>query len=856
MKRFRVKALDCKGQATLLMVTVISLITSVFLFSAADVFRRNYAFRAFDFDQALLNEATVSSFAVIESALERRLWEPPLDKDCLQADKFEVEGELEGGIRWKVSARYDFTTKNYELLASGTYRTLKSYFRKRIKVLDVSDYLLFSGSDKTVMVNRRYDLKSPAAMIGRDRRLYTKGPLSLAVGELTRTNPKLDWSGSAPNWPADFGMIFQGERMQFAGGISLYSYPIMQPNPEASNIQAMLGPYSAPYGQTIPYNAQQGSGYAIFTRNFDLASTLLRQVQTGSSGPLSYGLISRNVYPIALFSGTPPLLAWNANDTGDYFNDVYRQSVFYFNYAGENGFGTRANYTCIQRSGGGERSCSNSEEYPRSFASWRRNADLEGVLYTSDAEAVPAPRLGWDHLESLEEDARKCGAVIEEPVNDYLDCPIWDANFLNRYASGTGPSCQRVSRIDMESISLNNFNPALYASTENRERFSRRVIYLKVPAEIVQSNPKGLMTGVLSSEAARKNMSLWIVSADMIALRGYQHDTTSPLETQPERLREVVFNQDAVNGGSPAETPSLPIVLLSPEQVHILSPFYQPMTSALLAASMPVSGGFIRPVRHNYTEHTRHENDGYRYGFRRFVLKNVSLIMGAQISPSQSFFMRGLWHGGSDSSARQYISNQCMVSLAGHQMTPVYSNSLYKEAFIPSYHSAPNSPIPPPTSRFYNGRNQFAPLYYPAVFQVQQTAMTSNRQESEIEFTGLRINTQFVSGAPSGRRSLTSSLYAPVDTNTVNTDLSHKVITWDLGAYYQALPPQTPCLKENIRFRQTGPADPVDRGAIYMSVNSGRHILVQNFPDETYRSIGAVVGVEHPVVESLHAEEL
>nr|BFD68955.1 hypothetical protein HAGR004_39770 [Bdellovibrio sp. HAGR004] len=91
----------------------------VFVLNSADIQKRNYEYKTKDHDQVLLNEVTTSAFAVMESALARRLWEPPPDNNCLNSESFSVEGKLDGGMTWNVTAKYNFTTKNYELVSEG-----------------------------------------------------------------------------------------------------------------------------------------------------------------------------------------------------------------------------------------------------------------------------------------------------------------------------------------------------------------------------------------------------------------------------------------------------------------------------------------------------------------------------------------------------------------------------------------------------------------------------------------------------------------------------------------------------------------------------------------------------------------
>ncbi|MGZ3827039.1 MAG: hypothetical protein ACXVCR_18965 [Bdellovibrio sp.] len=843
-----------RGQATLLIVFVLCAVGIIILMNSLDVFNKDYNYKSVDFDRVLLDEATSSSFAVMESALSRRMWEPPPDKDCLKSDKFNVSGTLPNGVSWTVETIYNFTTKNYEMTATGKFKNLVSIFKKRIKVLDVSDYLLFSASDNPVSLGRNYDPNSPAALIARDRRIYTKGPLS-AYSMIDRPNPGLDWNGSNSIWPGEYGTIIQGDRMQFGGGIYYSPYSIPQPNPGQGNLSSLLGPYAEAWGSPSKYLSIYGAGSMIFTKDYNTATTLNDQVVQVQNGPLSKNDIKKSVYPVALFGGNPPLKAWSSSDNGTYFNDVDRYSIFLYSYAGANNFGIRNNPTCLSTADAfsTKKFCSHSEHFPKGFKKWRKDADLEGYLYTSDAEAIPAPSMNWDNLEALEEDAQACGKVVDSSAPSYEDCPVWDGNFLSKYAfQGSAMVCPKTTALDMENLTLNNFNPGQLTDTSVKDRLLRRVVYLKGPAEIKQSNAKGLMVTAVSDNVARKNLSLWVVSEDLIALRGFQNDTTSPLTVDPGRLREVVFNQDSSSSGKE----SLSMVLLSPEQVHLLSPFYVPMTSQHLKSYWPVSGGKIRPINHNLTDDVRYEEDGFKYGYRKFSLNNVSLISSSAVSASYPFYMRGLWSG-PDSSASQFISDLCMVTLAGQNLTKYGSNYLVDTAYIPSYAGAPLSPIPAVGSKYYNG-DHFPNRYYPNVFWVQEGSLGYARQESDLVLNGIRINVDFNPMVISGKRDLTKPLYQGLESRWINDDifdLSHKHFAYDYYAYYNQKPAGTLCVLSNAAYlNPLDPSQPYDPYAVRPNVNNGRYIFTQTAPAIDYRNLGSIVGVDQPVIETRNRE--
>jgi hypothetical protein len=839
-----------RGQATLLIVTAIVLVGTVLLFSSLDVFVRDYNQKSKDFNQVLLDETTSSTFAVLETALERRMWEPPPDSNCMRSEEVEVSGSTDDGVNWNVKAKFNFATKNYEMTATGSYRNLTSTFKKKIKVMDASDYLLLSTNPNDISLERLYSASAPTALIARDRRIYTQGSLVMSAN-IDRDNPKMNFNGTPASWPGEYGTIIQGDRMQFSGGIRYQDYSIPEPNPDASNnIVSLLAPYSTPLNEGPEYYSQWGAGVGVFTTDYSKATTLQSMVNSSASGPLSKSDVASGVYPYALFGGTPPLKAWSAADSGTYLNDPDRQSIFLYGWGGANGFGVRIDATCISKSDWKttKKFCSHSEHFPNGFKKWRSDAGLDGYLFTSDAVAIPAPTLSWDNLKALEADAQQCGAVVSAPVSPYRDCQVWDTNFVKSYANtGSTANCMSVSTLDLDTLALNNFNSALLNDPANSERLLRRVVYLKVPAEIKQKDAAGLMLSQLPADAARQKLSVWVVSEDMISLKGYQADTSSPLDSDPARLREVFFNEDASGGNKQP----IQITLLTTEQVHLLSPFYVPMTPAHLTSVWPVSGGKIHPVRGNLTDYERYEDDGFKYGYRRFKISGMSLITNSATSSSNPFFFRGLWSG-PDSSAGQFPSNLCMISKAGVDLQSNGLNPLVHSALIPAYAGEPNSPAPPASSRYYNGSTSFPFIYAPAVFNLQRAQpVHTGREQSEIVFKGISLSTTFATETPSGFRPLNTPLYRSSDgrDGTLPFDLSHKRFAYDVDYYYKQKPMGTACTPDNMEFI-TPTWSVTDPGASQPTINNGRQVFLQTSPEVTFRNVGSVLGVDQLVIET------
>lgn len=845
-----------QGQATLLIVTIVCVVGIILLMTSLDSFVRDYNYKAKDFNQVLLDETTSSAFAVMETALERRLWEPPPDENCLRSQNISVSGTLPDDVKWKVSAYFNAKTRNYEMKAEGENpgKKLKSVFRKKVKVMDLSDYLVLSMNSSEVRLSRVTSNTAPSAMIARDRRIYTKGPLILGAG-LERPNPHMNFNGSPANFPAEWGTILQGDRMQFAGGISYDPVNLATPNNSPStNIDDMLGPYGTPYLTPPTHLGQAGAGLAIITKDYDKAMKLKDQVSTGTI-TVSKASLKNEIYPIALFKNGPfPLKAWTATDNGTYVNDPDQYSVFYYFTGGANNAKLHLDATCLSKADAAttKKYCSNSDHFPRGFNQWRRDAGLEGHLFTADAVEVPSPTLSWENLQALEKDAEQCGAVISTPVNPEVDCPVWDHNFLMSYRTGNVTGCQAVSRINLDTLTFNHLNPAALNDPANEGRMLRRVVYLKGPAQIIQDKPEGLMAGIITNNNSRRNLSVWIVSEDMIALKGYQQDQTSPLTERPKDLREVVFNDDV--SGAPAASKKLPLslILLSPEKIHLLSPFYVPMSVSHLQTIWPTSGGVIRPIRHNLTDWERQEEDGFKYGTRRYRIEGVSLIANANSAAGEPFFLRGLW-AGRDSHPHQFTSNQCMSSLAGNLLEEVPGERYKDTAKRPAYAGVGNSPLPPTTSRFWNNKTIFPYFYVPEVFNVQyQANLPEGRLQSEVILSGISMATNFSSETPSGKRSLTSPRYDIRDTRSDNQpfDLSHKNYGWSVDNYYRAKPIGTSCIQANMQFVAPINGATTDPMAVQPSVNNGAQTFIQASPDVDYRNVGSVLGVDQLLIET------
>lgn len=848
------------GFFVLSIVLAVSAVGTILLFQAMDYFLKNQNLFVKEKDNLILNESTMSTFAIMEAALARRMWEPPPDGNCLKSEDFDVSGVFSNGLQWRVTAHYNAKVKNFEMIADGRLNGQRSRYKKYVKVIDSSDFLLFSGGTQTVNLARLYDSSSVTGLIAKDRRIYTKGPVSF-YSAIDVPNPKVNFLGQPTPFPGFYGTILQGDRMQFVGG--MYYSPIVTPEPqippESPLFKSMLLPFSNSWGSPDIAYGQNAAGVAVITNNYADAISLEDKVTSGV-GAITRADVAANVYPVALFGGAPPLRSWLGVDTGAYFNNPDLSSIFYYTYGAGNSFGIRADYTCFSKPNGlspGGKYCSYSESFPKGFQKWRFNAGLDGYLFTSDAEEIPSPKFNWDNLQALEEDANACGFVLSaHNPSAYKDCYVWDKNFLNQYKAGGGVDiCGQVSPLDLDSITLNNFNVADLSDPTKKDLLLRRVLYLKVPTELKQGNPAGFMTGTLTKNTERSNLSIWVVNEDLLALKGVQPDTTSPLSTNPGMLRSIYFNYDAQEPNPALKKQPLSLVLMSPEQIHLLSPFYMPADYNYMQKTFPVVGGEIQPVRHARTDYLRQENDGFKYGFRKYFITNTTIISNSILNPSYPFYLRGLWSG-PDSSAEQVISNLCMISKTGEALLPDGTNPLDVTSLVNPAYVFPvdaNSPIPALTSNYYGGLTQFPRRYYPQVFWTQ-SASNSGLQESQVQMKGLRIFADFEPLFPPTKRNLTILKYSPIEgyyNGGFLFDLSHKKFQFNPGGYYfQSVLADSPCVGSNARYINSAAySSAYDVYATQPVTNEGRHVFSQISPDNNYRNLGSLVGVEMPIIE-------
>ncbi len=808
--------------------------------------------------RTIADETAQSAFVILESAMARRLWSPPPDDECMIDEEFLVQGKLDNGATYEVSARYIIDSKTLEMVSTAKYKDYESKFLKNLKIYDVSDYLVLSKTSKTTTIaSPRYSTTLPASMIARDRKVYFEGGVQFESITHRAHDPDPDKDKTYPILnPGEINIILQGERMIFKGGL-MYE-PREAPTPSHIAHPGFFNDFknitTDVYGITSGprYLWQWGGGGAFLTGDFNLATSVNQSMRSGV--PVSLSLIRKHFYPIAFMSGTLPLNATNATDTGSYFNDPNRWLVFYYTY-GPNGiptYGARLNFSCYTMNlGTDSRYCSSSSLFPKGFESWRLNSDLKGVLFTDDFEELQTQTITWDNMEALKEDATSCGIVVNASSgmasSSYDDCDLSDSNFVTKYISGAGVSCNRIYRLDSESIQgkLGNFSPGLYSGSNPKSL--RRIIYSEVPLEIVQSQAAGLATSMNSS--VRKNLPLWIVNEDVNIIRPHQPDTTSPINERPEVFRHTYFN-----GSSSGSLSSLKLMFISPEKTLIHSPFHVPLTPAELAQDFPVYGGKIRPSYSTTTDWKHQEEDGFKYGVRVVNIKNTSLIDNTTYySYNEGFSFRGLWSA-VDSSAIQVLRNGCMLSpsenepVSGQPGNPAYITATGRESVLPAGHPALGKTVPPLSSKFYNKTAgiQIPAYYRPYVFQLQSSF--SDVYGSVINYEGTRLGVYFSDEIIAGKRNLNVPKYNRQNYYYQSSiDFSKRSYVWDSPNWYNPVGSAAnpmPCTVDPVTKGTTDRNDPMN-----IPLNRAEFTFMHQSPAEEFNSLGSIMSLPLPMIK-------
>ncbi|OQW51003.1 MAG: hypothetical protein A4S09_10735 [Proteobacteria bacterium SG_bin7] len=633
-----------KGSTAVILIMGFLVLFSSLFYTVGNVTLQRRGFNAHQWNVTVAKQAAMSGFVLMEAALRRRLWEPPPDNACLKSASFDVSGTTPEGATFQVTGIYDSTSQMIILNSKATYANVTQGFKKIIKTLDASDFLIYSQKTTDTTFSRPYALVGATGFIAKKRRIYFEGPVNFATTIFGGGSPA-NWNGArTPNLPRELTGIFQSERMQFLGGLSYSLRPTNLPlpiEPEYPLISGWTGKYHT-----------KSNGESVFLKDYVKAQTLYNKVKANIPGNISQNEIQPHVYPYALTSGSLPLDGSTAPDNGTYINDITKFRFWDYRIGG--GLGDSGDFTCFSSS---TRNCTSSKDFPKGFEKWVEDAGLTGVLQAGESEKISFPALNWDNYDALKEDAQACGLVIDTPMNTYNDCDLSDSDKFKNYALTGANPCSDISRLDLETLTgkLNNFNLSSYSDSTLANKQLRRVVYSTVKLELAQTNEKGVMNDVPNG-AHRENLSIWFVGEDKFIIKPFQDGETRDqfwtrvLADPTQSVRKnVYFNQDST-AVAPNAIPGVKITLMSPEATQIISPKHVPYTFAQVQAAYPrilSSPGFVNTQITPFTDYLHQEDDYFSYGVRDVYLGNVTLISNANqatTNPS-GITLRGAWGG-------------------------------------------------------------------------------------------------------------------------------------------------------------------------------------------------------------------
>lgn len=780
------------GEGGYVIPALLAISTMVFIF--ANVFIQMALWRAGQLTKNWSIYAAVESaengFALMEAALRRRMWEVPPDSNCRRSTEFSVTGSFSGGGTITVTGYFDPATGNLKLVSTGNFRGIEMSLQKHSRIVDVSQYLVFSkatSDSRLIGVQGGDNGNFASGLVAGSRKLYFEGPVVLGGNLHRRSWMHADWATQTPFRPTeDINQVIQAERIFMLGGVRgeemNWTMELANANnPDGVNYLVTQAFMNGILGTDRHF---QIGFHAYLTGNLNHARSVLDAIRLSDVSLLPPN-VNRQMYPRALFGfgGVRPLNAQLAADSGNYLSDPDFWANFQFLY-GPN-FASFFDATCYQDATvpvANRKHCSSSKDFPRGFAAWRTQANLDGVLLgPNEAPRIDFPKISWDNLQALEEEADACGLVVDASdsssySSSHEDCDISDFNMLERLRNdfSTNP-CEDVLDLDMDSLDskLSNFDSSDYADPANSGLLSRRVIYLKNRTQISQTAATGLWPS-LASPIARNQLPIWIVAEKELLFKPHQTDLTSPLQVNPGVRRTSYFN-DGV--GAPPLAP-LSMVVVSPEPVTLLTPTHVPRNFNMLAGSAPDRlmdlvnvGGInkLRPRRTIYTDYPTQELDGFKYGRREVKMSNIALITNATGAGYEAgFFPRGLWIEGDP--GWHALTRGCWFDKPGDNLARfahVRAPSLAThrgEELPPAHINEPSGWIPPSGSRFYRndlGVDKIPYFHTPNVFSVQAGAGMS--QNSFIDFTGLRVVSEFDSSTPSGKRDLNIPIYRRED---------------------------------------------------------------------------------------------
>jgi hypothetical protein len=825
-----------RGNASLLFVFVLFSITLAAFFSFLQSNNQRRALSNTSWNNFSVAATAQSTFALMESALERRLWEMPPDENCLRKHEVRLHGTMEGGITFEVVAFLipEQNTIRLTSEAASPMGDVRVVYTKNIKILDVSEFLVATQSPQPTTIG------TGASLIAKNRKIYFEGPIEL---EVARTR----WSSaSGPQWvkedlqlPSDIGAILQADQLVFKNGIEYKRRGMSSP-------MGSQAPYNYPnngyyYGSTDPraptlatyfpenngftlaedqrYYFSSGSGAVALTADYDFAYRLKHEIDTGSPPPgqaaLTRSSIMSSIYPKALFVPTDtslgPMLAQNHADSATLATALSATPAPYMSnhdqwiwtnvsYNGPVGNGNNGDMTCLSR---GDRRCSSSLSYPNNFERWKQDRNLSDRLITNDSKVkFQFPVITYDHLEALKEDAIACGLHVDP--NDastfdssYEDCTLDHPGSIDAYRTqSANPPCRTWYVIDgdrlHEKFSSFTSGGALEDQGRNAADFLRRVVYADVPVEIRQMHHRGLMP-LVTNPISRSRVSVWFTGTSQIQLRGAQPDTSSPLDSEPGRLREIVFNMDGT--GATVPLPALKLVTLSPDAISFVSPFFTPTTRSDLLTYLPVHSNRVVPSYFATTDWVHQEEDAFKYGYRKITVNNLVIISGIQTPmsprfswyPNPTLFVRGLWDAIEDPAIVAGFRSACMLSTRYDNAQVVGTSTTINNPGATGMPADPSPEDPPVGWGFTSGspawleyRNTMAPpnfssgqggtyfppdtskFYYrhsgvvradgqgwPWVFRKQRIALGGAK--TSVDFRGLRVILSFSNQIPAGK---------------------------------------------------------------------------------------------------------
>ncbi len=860
------------GTAGLMMMIYLNAFISLYRYRAGQLNVRWSQFAA--------EETARSSFDVLEAALKRRMWEIPPDSNCLRSEEFGVSGTSGSHVEYEVKATFDVKTQIIQMIATGNFYGNKFTLQKSLRVMDASDFLIFSKATAVSQMNAgsysEHNNRAVSSLVARSRRLYFEGAIQL--GGQSYRGPL---SPAATGWgDVDLGIyqphrhlshIFQAERLYARGGIWLNQTIMDEMDPAT---QGWLNPYTPKVGGFF-VRAYQNTPHAFFTGSAATADAVLNGVQTWNTsvpGYPSLAALKAGTYPTALAGrGLPrPYDVGLLADSGDYESDPDNWRVVRSYTA--LGFQRGGTFNCYTT---GAKRCASSIDFPNGFKAWKNNAGLDGVLLTgSEAVAADFTKISWENLEALEEEAEVCGLVLDPSSpgthdGSHEDCDITDYAMLEKFQANPSVNpCERVNDLNLDTLDtkLANFDAADYVGIDPK-RIMRRVIYLKDRTQVSQNNVQGIFPSFHdpAHPDIRGNVPIWLVTEKELILKPYQKDLATdpgPLVVDPSRRRIGYFNEDSDKTDGTFDP--LSMVILSPERVTIITPTHVPVTFSAMTEMLNPTGGFFQPRRHTLTDYVHQEEDGFKWGYRNTSISNVALITNAASAGyGSAFALRGLW--GYADAGYSMMTGACWFDKPGDGVATeanTYAPAGLGEA--PSYvaptlaqvNDAPYyNGVPPLDSRYYipatwapaTARPRMWHGFNPWVF-----GRMGNPNASAINFNGLQIIAEFNPDFPVGKRDLNIPLRNQLKWREPNSQVVSMFLPDPTKTFtYTSTNPavgyrpmvDAPCIGANLRYADNSATG---YGVAFVSSMIWTFNFMQSSPSFNFDNLGGIANTALP----------